>query len=252
MTTVQPISVNRLHDVVVEELETRILKGEIPAGERLPSEQQLAEQLNVGRRAVREALKVLQAKGLVEVRMGVGAFVTRNDLDNYIDSLSRNVWSYLKNERAQIAHIQEFRSLIEGEAIKRLTKDRDEAILAELREAISDQEKARETEDGELYSKAHFGFHLTIVHKLHNPITEMLYREVLRLVQHPMQEKGSNPEIMKSSIREHKAMLEAIEDGDVEAALARLDEHLRGFRLNLEGASDGSSNSGKAESDGKM
>ena len=118
MKSLRPTSVNRLHTVVIDELESKILSGEYAQGEKLPSEQQISEMLGVGRRAVREALRMLQAKGLVDIQMGKATTVARNDLDNFLDVLTSNVGSYLSNNRADIHHIAEFRSIIEGAAAK--------------------------------------------------------------------------------------------------------------------------------------
>jgi DNA-binding FadR family transcriptional regulator len=91
----EPISRKRTSEIVFENLEARILDGTFEDGDKLPSEEQLATQLGVGRRVVREALKVLEAKGLVDIQMGVGAIVQRNDLDSFLKTLTLNVRSYL-------------------------------------------------------------------------------------------------------------------------------------------------------------
>ena len=75
LETIKRVSVK---DQTLEQLKNYILSGVVPLGERLPSERALADALGVGRYSVREALKVLQAVGLVESRVGEGAFLTAN------------------------------------------------------------------------------------------------------------------------------------------------------------------------------
>ena len=93
----RPIRNVRVTDEVALRLEERILDGTFADGDMLPSEKQLAEQLGVGRRSIREALRVLEMKGLVEVQMGVGTLVRRNDLDSFLGMLF-----YLLFERATL------------------------------------------------------------------------------------------------------------------------------------------------------
>src|SRR5919108_2093248 len=116
----KPIRTKRVLETVVATLEEPILSGKLKDGDMLPTEEQLAAQLGVGRRAVREALKVLETKGLVQVQMGVGTVVRRTDLDSFLDSLSRNVSSYLQVNRAQAQHVMELRLLLEGAALEYL------------------------------------------------------------------------------------------------------------------------------------
>jgi len=71
----EPISQKRVSEIVTEQIESSILNGTFEDGSKLPPEEQLASQLGVGRRAVREALKILEAKGLISIQMGVGAIV---------------------------------------------------------------------------------------------------------------------------------------------------------------------------------
>ncbi|MCB1124113.1 MAG: GntR family transcriptional regulator, partial [Verrucomicrobiae bacterium] len=87
------ISIPRLCDEVVSQLEHQILNGDFQQGDKLPSESILSEQAGVSRRAIRDALKILETKGLIEVRKGSGAFVARNDYDLYLRSLIENVSS---------------------------------------------------------------------------------------------------------------------------------------------------------------
>src|SRR5260221_8104688 len=72
----QAIQSERLYEKIVEQIEQRILAGELKVGDQLPSERELGDQFQVSRTAVREAVKALREKGLLEVRPGRGTFVT--------------------------------------------------------------------------------------------------------------------------------------------------------------------------------
>lgn len=76
MSSFQPISVSRLYRMIANQIKDKISNGSYKAGERLPSERELAEMLAVSRPSVREALIALEIEGWVDVRVGIGVYVT--------------------------------------------------------------------------------------------------------------------------------------------------------------------------------
>lgn len=229
----EPISRRRTSEVVIENLEARILDGTFGDGEKLPSEEQLATQLGVGRRAVREALKVLEAKGLVDIQMGVGAVVQRNDLDSFLETLTRNVRSYLSVNRADLEHMMELRRLLEGAAMKRLITNPDPHKLDELANTIAHQRRAFAEQDFAAYQEWHFEFHNGIVGVLQNPIISMIYQQMLMLVRAPMEKTGSHPDVTARAIEDHTQMVDALRRGDIEELNHVLDKHLANFITDL-------------------
>ncbi|HET7089537.1 MAG TPA: GntR family transcriptional regulator, partial [Anaerolineae bacterium] len=71
-----PIQAQRLYERIAQQVEQRLLTGDLKIGDRLPPERELAEQFGVSRTAVREAVKALRQRGLVEVQPGRGTFLT--------------------------------------------------------------------------------------------------------------------------------------------------------------------------------
>jgi GntR family transcriptional repressor for pyruvate dehydrogenase complex len=232
--TFPPIKPRRTVDTIVERLEERILDGTFSDGDMLPSEEQLSVQLGGGRRSVREALKVLETKGLVQVRMGVGAVVQRNDLDTFLDALARNVRSYLSINKADAEHVAELRSLLEGAALERLVTVPDNGLVERLAEAVASQREAIAANDPSTYQKWHFRFHCEIANALNNPLISMILKQVLRLMRGPMEIAGSRPEVTAHTIDEHDRMVKAIRKGATVELRALLDSHLQGFLVNLE------------------
>jgi GntR family transcriptional repressor for pyruvate dehydrogenase complex len=229
-----PIQSRKIVDVVVERLETQILDGTLHNGDKLPSEEQLAVQLNVGRRSVREALKVLETKGLVEVQSGVGTLVKRTDLDQFLDVLNRNISSYISINRADFGHIMELRRLLEGTALQRLAAAPDPERLGSLAEQITRQRQACEAEDYHAYQEAHFSFHQQIVDVLDNPVISMIYKQVLGLIREPMERSGSNPQVSIRALGDHGRMVAALEQEATSEVLEILDRHLQRFVLDME------------------
>ncbi len=223
-----------LHGMVSERLETAIIKGDFQPGEQLPSEAELARQLGVGRRAVRESLRVLEAKGLVEIRNGVGIFAIRRDFDTYLRSLQDNIRSYLAGHQAEVAHLSQFRELIEGGAVERLCAARSGEPVARLQETVAEQREAVDAGDTNGYDRAHAAFHRTIVDSLDNPVISMFFQQVYALLRSRMSESGARPGMAAAAIEEHTAILDAVTAGNARTARQHLLDHLAHSRRNLE------------------
>ena len=229
----EPIPRKRISEAVFENLETRILDGTFEDGEKLPSEEQLAIQLGVGRRAVREALMVLEAKGLLDIQMGVGAIVRRNDLDNFLETLTHNVRSYLSINRADLEHVMELRKLLEGAALERLIKDPSPQKLQQLADAVAHQRSAFAVGDYTAYQEWHFIFHNEIVSVLENPVISMIYQQMLLLIRAPMERTGSHTEVMARAIEDHEQMVDALQRRSQAELHGVLDGHMTNFIIDL-------------------
>jgi GntR family transcriptional repressor for pyruvate dehydrogenase complex len=224
-----PIRPPRVVEAVAEQLEGQILDGTVAVGSKLPSEEQLAVQMGVGRRAVREALKVLETKGLVETQMGIGTVVCRNDLDSFLDSLAQNISSYLQLHRAEAKHVMQLRGLLEGRALGQLAENPNSERLQCLEEAVARQRQAHEARDYQEYQVWHFRFHQQIVDVLKNPLISMIYEQVMSLMREPMERSGSHPNRTEQSICDHEQILEALQRGARDELKKLLHCHLEGF-----------------------
>ena len=227
------ISGPRLCDEVVSQLEQQILSGDYQQGDKLPSESILSDQAGVSRRAIRDALKILETKGLIKVRKGSGAFVARNDYDLYLNSLIENVSSYLSNARATLENVLQFRVVIEGSAVEALAVKQDRESIDALNQNLNMQRDAFKNEDTNAYNKAHWKFHTALVEGLENPLITMLYQQVALLIRDRMMFWGRDLSIMQNSIKEHTAIIEKIEAGDAPGSREALIRHFDRALANL-------------------
>jgi DNA-binding FadR family transcriptional regulator len=106
-----PVRMGRAGEDVVLQIEAAILEGKIPPGESLPSERELQNQFQIGRGVIREALRALKEKGLIEIRKGAkgGAFVKKVGVGNASESLAL----FLKQRQVEPARLVEFRESID-------------------------------------------------------------------------------------------------------------------------------------------
>ncbi len=159
-----------------------IQNGEVLPGERLASVQQLAEQFQVGRSAVREALSALRAIGLIEIRQGEGSFVRKVDHD--LARLVIPAAAFMRQE--DIRQLFEIRKIIETGAAALAAENRTEGDLLELKTHLVDMQRTK-GEEG-LDEKADIQFHLAIVKSTKNQMLSTLLATVSETMQSAMRE----------------------------------------------------------------
>jgi DNA-binding FadR family transcriptional regulator len=127
-----PVRRRRLYEDVVQQLQTLISSGRLEPGDQLPSERALSDQLAVSRTSVREALRILEARGMIEARPGQGLFVRGRRTEEVVSILA----SYLMKERETFLEVLDVREALERKAAERaalLATDKDlEALKATI------------------------------------------------------------------------------------------------------------------------
>ena len=225
----QPVQLGRLFEKIVEQIEQQILSGGLKAGDQLPPERELAEQFKVSRTAVREAIKNLAQKGLLEVNPGRGTFITNTTSQALRHSLSLVV----KIGQSQgWEDLVEVRELLEPEiAILAAVRAQKEHI-ASMQEAITTMDSA--LDDANLFIEADLDFHLALAEATENAIIPILIDSIVDLLRE--QRKGifqveGGPERGQCH---HKRILEAIIQGNPEAAHESMRIHLQQVRKDSE------------------
>ena len=216
------IEKSSVKDQTLEQLKNYILSGAVPLGERLPSERALADALGVGRYSVREALKVLQAVGLVESRIGEGAFLTNNTGASFgrILGLSLATWG------GTMMELFDARKMIEVEAARaaaqRATPAELNAIEAELRAMRANMDRAG------AYLVADFNFHRRIGMASHNTIIGQFVVNVIDLLEAVMKETHSDSlPAQAEGGGTHQAIFDAIARGDADRAGDLMRQHIQ-------------------------
>jgi len=227
----QAVRTKRLYEEIMHQIEARIASGELQVGERLPSQRELAESLGVSSVAVKEALRALAAKGLVEVRRGSGAYVT----DRALIAMSEVMRLFVDEHSLQ--ELQDARVLIEPEIVRRAAANATDEDLAALREAFRMMEEQLEA-SGTYCAESSSRFHLALAQASHN----VIYRIVMELLLHVVLHIGLyrypalGPEGPRYALGLHRHILEAIEARDPERAEEAMREHCRAVQAILTAA----------------
>src|SRR5207245_1195230 len=130
-----PIQSIKVFEQVAEQIEKRILNGELRSGDRLPTERELAEQFHVSRTGVREAMKILAQKGLVDMRPGRGTIV----IDGAHEAMQHSIGLVMKLKLGEVggsANLVEVRGSLETEIAALAAARATETEIAAMRAAV--------------------------------------------------------------------------------------------------------------------
>lgn len=219
------IRAERLYERIVGQIEERIVSGELKVGDRLPTERALCVQFGVSRTAVREAIKALTQRGLVDARPGSGTFVTAGTARIVRHSLDLAMKFGADKD---LRHLVEVREIFEPEiAALAAARARDDHILS-LRRAVAAMDLA--LDDAETFIEADLDFHLTLAEATDNPLIIMLIDPIVDLLR---EQRAKIFRIAGGAQRgqsHHKRILDAVAAHDPAAARAAMQDHLRQVR----------------------
>jgi len=217
----------RLSDQIAEQLETMIATQGLKPGDRLPAERQLAEQLEVSRPSLREAIQKLISKGLLVSRAGGGTFVQ----DVIRNSACADPMVALFRENPEYRFdVLEIRHALEGNA----------AWYAALRATDEDKQLIRErfghmmaqhgSDNPMDEARADAAFHLSIVEASHNLVLLHVMRGLFELLQnsisHNLDKLYTLPRVFEPLKEQHRALMEAVVASDPERGRKAAQEHL--------------------------
>lgn len=206
-------------DQLVDELEQKILSGELAVGAMLPSERRLSETYSVSRSGVREALRVLGERGLVTVRHGRGTFVTDPDAA----AAGSAIGYALRRERITARDVIVGRMAVEKDAAALAAEVRTDADLHLLERIIAGMESSSAILE---LVRADFAFHLALVKASHNPVLEAMFRAISGYTAEMMLRSLSDRTVADVGVPQHRAILEAVRDGRADQAKRLVEEHL--------------------------
>jgi DNA-binding FadR family transcriptional regulator len=200
-----------MHGQVVEWLGRRIVSGELSHGSQLPNEAELAAQLKVSRGGIREAVKALAAKGLVEPRPRLGTRVLPRDQWNLME---REVitWHSAASTPDFLTDLLELRQMVEPGAAELAAGRASEEQLATLESAYLDMaEHAPGLPDAEdAFVQADLTFHLTLLRASGNQLVEQLGRLLESGLRHGLEASSHAPGGVAATLPLHRAVLLAV------------------------------------------
>jgi len=222
---------NRIFQDVVEQVQDAILDGRLKPGDRLPAERELCETFGTSRGTLREALRVLEQKGLVEIRLGVGGGAVVKDAN--ADAISDNLAMLIRSQKVSLDHLAEFREDVEGTvtglaALRARKKDLD--LLRSL------LEEARKYHDAGLpawddFVRVDEQMHMALARIARNPLYAFILQTIHDNIQRYYDRFLTAGEMeLKENFKDLCGITASVEEGDAQKAKRLAREHVRRFK----------------------
>ena len=224
----------RFYEYVIDNIRKMIAAGELKAGQKLPSERELAEKFNVSRIPIREALKILEYMGVLDSSPGDGTYVKNTSAQSLISKMSFSFTATADTLR----DLLELRIILETfaayHAAQRRT-DEDLATISRLLQDMREAKKANQMDDASVQylRRLSHSFHRALVQSAHNAVLSSVYENLYELLDISRQFTISTSGISYSSIVAHEALFNKIIAQDAEGARQSMEEHMEDVRYNL-------------------
>ena len=226
----KPVRTSRVYSEVVSQILKLVDGGQIGPGDRLPPERFLAEQLQVSRSSVREAMTALEVLGVVEIRAGHGIFVGRAQSNHLIEAVSS-----LTDEQGPL-EILEARLLVEPGAAELAAK---RASPSDLKSLHAQLELMKEQLDKGMDAwKPDWGFHQAVAKAAQNPVVEAMLDLVTKRMESELWTRMRKHNFEQRAraftyLEHHGQILSAIEGGDGKVAARLMRKHIQAIQTDL-------------------
>ncbi len=209
--------------ILSNHLTDQLIAGSLHPGDKIPSERELSRRFNVSRSIAREALKVLNVVGMIDIIPGKGTFIASGSSDFFITPIS---WAVYLTDR-NTGDVFFVRTALEESIIESACQRATDEDLDLLRSILEKTEDALESEDYDMFADLDMEFHLSIASCSHNEVARSLLI-VLRKLSTSISHKGMvSREQMEQIYKEHTALYKAIRASNVSLARRLLMDHFK-------------------------
>jgi DNA-binding FadR family transcriptional regulator len=215
----QPLEDSNRTILIERRIREYITQNRLQPGDKLPTEEQLATTLHVGRSAVRETFRRLEALGIVETRQGVGRVVREFNFDPILNELSYGL-AFLSHD---ILQVMEIRKALDAYFIEALIDKLTPADLDKLTAIV--QRMLEEDTDAVSHAQADYAFHAFLYHRTGNPLAIQLFEITWKVRANASDQQAAQVELAPGTAQEHVAILDAIRQKDVGKARGLLIAH---------------------------
>jgi GntR family transcriptional regulator, transcriptional repressor for pyruvate dehydrogenase complex len=220
----QPIERRKVYELIASQLLSEITERRLQPGDVIPPERELTRLYRAGRSSVREALRMLESRGVIS-SLGSGSFVVAG----YGNSLNSSLQLLLSLDQATMLDIYELRRILECEAAALAAHRRTGAHLALMDAAIAEMQEGLEApgpERAELYIDGDLRFHLAIAEATQNGLLLHSMRALREVIRRALTSIFTIPDSPERSHEQHRSIRAAIAARDAELARTTMHDHL--------------------------
>lgn len=194
----------RIYEAVVDQLQNLIVSEKLQPGDKLLPERELAQRFGVSRTAVRDAIRVLSERGLVDVRPGAGTFVVQEISDTVAESMGL----LFQIEKSSHEALHEVREILEVEMAGIAAERATESDVKRIEKAFEEMES--NVNDPARFIEADLDFHLAVAEATHNKIFLILLNPIIDLLQKSRRMIVAVPEGPVRAMEHHRQLLDSI------------------------------------------
>jgi len=226
-----PIQSSKIYEQIAEQIEKLILNGELRSGDRLPTERELAEQFQASRTAVREAMKTLAQKGLVDMRPGRGTIV----IDGTSKAMRHSLGLMMRvGQAGSSTNLVEVREILEPEIAALAAMRAGEEDITAMQESVLLMDAS--LDDADAYITADNNFHQALAKGTQNVLILALVDSIVYLLSEQRKQIFSVKGGPERGQIHHKRILEAVMNHGPEAARTAMYAHLQQVREDVKAA----------------
>jgi len=223
VTAVKPdfelIRRNKVYEEVAKQIE-RLILNKLNPGDKLPSERELAEMLKVSRSSIRDAIRGLELKGLVEPRQGAGTIVRETSVDAVANPFARA----LERRKEMVSELLDFRRMLEPPLAARAAAHVSADEVSEMEEILQRQQEKQS--QGEAAIAEDTEFHYSVALASGNSVVLKVLDTLMDLLRETRERSVQLKGRPQKSLAGHRRILGAIKRHDAEAAMAAMRRHI--------------------------
>lgn len=225
----RPVLRQKLYELVAERILDDLSQGVLKPGDPLPAERNLAEQYAVGRSSIREALRTLESRGVIETA-GRGTFALARDRKPLHQSLT----TLLAMKDTNVAELYEVRRVLEAEMAALAAERRTEEDLARMRSVLGEMDAGLDSADR--YIDADLEFHLAMVLAARNRVAAHMMQAIREVTRRVFSSVYHIPGSPQRSMRQHRRIFDAVQAGNAGRARNAMRQHLEAVEAAIEAA----------------
>lgn len=215
------IKKSNLYETIADKLEEMVLNDTLRCGDKLPAEQTLADSFGVSRNIIREALKMLKERGLLELKTGEGAYIAKPKSKMLTDMVNRMmVMGGISYE-----NVYEMRFALEVYACGLAAEKAEELDVTELEKIVEDMENSNN--DAIKWAENDLRFHIKIAQMTGNPLFKSIIKSLDNVLITVFVEGFDIPGAVYQGVTKHTKIIEAVRNKDRDAAEKAMYEHLK-------------------------
>lgn len=221
---------NRVFEDVVEQIQRAIISGQLKDGDRLPPERELREMLQTSRSTIREALRVLEQKGLIAIKLGTGGGAVVKDVSE--DTVTESLALLIQSRKVSLNHLAEFRERVEGDvaalAAQRARPEDIKPLKRLLKEAHTYSKQGPQA--GNVFLSVDRKIHFTIAKISGNPLYISILKTLHENIQRYFERFLEMPDVrLAENYQDLVEIVRAVQEGKADRARELTRVHVRRF-----------------------